>query len=100
MLDNLWFRDPVQDPEAFKRREEEALQITLRCKYMADPEEMEYWASLEPSPEFEPLTESDEPFSTQFERHESEPQTLSEFIHFGKYGYFLRVKDGTTITKD
>ena len=93
MLDNLWFRNPAQDAEAFRRREETSLAMALHCMYMADPEEMEYWNSLEPSPEFEPLPESDEPFSTQFERHESEPQTLSEFIHFGKYGYFLRVKE-------
>ena len=93
MLDNLWFRNPVKDGEDYRRREDKALQITLRCKYMSDPEEMDYWASLEPSPEFQPEPESNEPFSTMFERHDSNPQTLSEYIHHAKYGYFLRLKE-------
>ena len=61
-LDNLWFRNPIQDSESYRLREEERLQLLLRYKYMADPEEMEYWASLEPSPGFELMPELDEPF--------------------------------------
>lgn len=86
------FRNPVLDSETYRRREEEKLQLLLRYKYIADPEEMEYWATLTPSEEFKPIPESDEPFSTKFERFYSNPETTTEFIELEKYGYFLRLK--------
>ena len=51
-----------QDAETFNRREEDRLQLLLRYKYMADPEEMEYWAKYWAEKETRFEKEINEPF--------------------------------------